>query len=83
LQAVDYFTWALQRLYEKREDRYLSYFQDSIYLVMDIDDKRSTKYGVCYSQKKATQSSGFGMEKQNKLARAIGLCQLGLQNHTA
>jgi len=63
LQAVDYFTWALQRLYEKKEDRYLSYLQDSIHLVIDIDDKRrhlvididdkrSTKYGVYYSQKK-------------------------------
>ncbi|MBI3957486.1 MAG: DUF3800 domain-containing protein [Chloroflexi bacterium] len=52
LQAVDYFTWALQRLYEKREDRYLTYLWPTIHLVEDIDDKRKAGYGRFYTQTK-------------------------------
>jgi hypothetical protein len=51
LQATDYFLWALQRLYEQGEDRYLSYLWQSFRLVQDIDDRRSARYGVYYTQK--------------------------------
>ena len=50
LQAVDYFLWALQRLYERGEERYLTYLWDVFCLVHDIDDKRKTEYGVFYTQ---------------------------------
>lgn len=33
LQAVDYFLWALQRLYERGEDRYWEYVADKVSLV--------------------------------------------------
>lgn len=52
LQAVDYFLWTLQRLYERREDRYLEFLWPSFRLVDDIDDTREAKYGVYYTQKK-------------------------------
>ncbi len=52
LQAADYFLWALQRLYEQGEERYLSYLWPSFRLVQDIDDRRSARYGVYYTQKK-------------------------------
>ncbi|MBF0332759.1 MAG: hypothetical protein HQL40_03805 [Alphaproteobacteria bacterium] len=52
LQAVDYFLWALQRLYERRDDRYLSIMWPRIRLVMDIDDTRAHAYGKLYSQRK-------------------------------
>lgn len=52
LQAVDYFLWALQRVYEKREDRYIQYLWPRFQQVIDIDDTRKKKYGVYYSQKK-------------------------------
>lgn len=52
LQAVDYFLWALQRLYEHGEERYLAYLWPSFRLVQDIDDQRSARYGVYYTQKK-------------------------------
>lgn len=52
LQATDYFLWALQRLYEQGEDRYLTYLWQSFRLVQDIDDRRSARYGVYYTQKK-------------------------------
>jgi hypothetical protein len=47
-----YFTWALQRLYERGEDRYLIYLWPAVHLVQDIDDTRKADYGVYYSQKK-------------------------------
>lgn len=52
LQAVDYFVWALQRLYERDEERYLLYLWDAFRLVHDIDDTREASYGVYYTQKK-------------------------------
>jgi hypothetical protein len=51
LQAVDYFLWALQRLYERREDRYLNFVWPKVGLVHDVDDVRVADYGVYYTQK--------------------------------
>jgi hypothetical protein len=52
LQAVDYFLWALQRFYEKREDRYLEYIWPSVRVIHDLDDNRKAKSGCYYTQKK-------------------------------
>jgi len=52
LQAVDYFLWALQRLYERREERYVELLWPAFRLVNDLDDTRQAKYGVYYTQKK-------------------------------
>ena len=52
LQAVDYFLWALQRLYERREERYLNALWPRFRLVIDIDDPRNPRTGVYYSQKR-------------------------------
>ena len=52
LQAVDYFLWALQRLYERGEDRYVRYLWDALRLVQDIDDRRESRYGIYYSRKR-------------------------------
>ena len=52
LQAVDYFTWALQRLYERHEERYVKYLGDAIRVVLDLDDKRKAGYGRYYTRKK-------------------------------
>ena len=52
LQAADYLLWALQRLYERREDRYLQYVWPLVRLVHDVDDTRTAQYGVYYTQKK-------------------------------
>jgi len=41
LQAVDYFLWALQRLYEKDEDRYWETIRSRVKLVYDRDDIRA------------------------------------------
>lgn len=52
LQAVDYFVWALQRLYERDEERYLLYLWDAFRIVHDIDDTRKTDNGILYTQKR-------------------------------
>ena len=64
LQAADYFTWALQRLYEKDEERFLNYLWGSVHLVQDIDDKRMTGYGVYYTQKKPLTAATLAWRKK-------------------
>lgn len=50
LQVIDYFLWALQRLFERGEDRYFEFLRPSYRLIMDFDDKRTRKpYGRWYS----------------------------------
>ncbi len=51
LQAADYLLWALQRCYEKREDRYLDFVWSRCHLVHDVDDHRQNHKGVYYNQK--------------------------------
>lgn len=51
LQAVDYLIWALQRLYEKREDRYMVYIWDICQSIYDVDDTRLYHNGVYYDAK--------------------------------
>lgn len=51
LQAADYFLWALQRCFERRDDRYITYLWPQCHLVLDRDDTRVNKYGVYYTQK--------------------------------
>jgi hypothetical protein len=50
LQAVDYFLWALQRLYEREEERYWDYILPAVSLVHDVDDIREREYGVYYTK---------------------------------
>jgi len=59
LQAVDYFLWALQRFYEKREERYLMFLWPRFGVVHDIDDTRQTPYGVFYTKKKPLTLAAF------------------------
>ncbi|MCH8043441.1 MAG: DUF3800 domain-containing protein [Planctomycetes bacterium] len=51
LQAVDYFLWALQRLYERGEERYWEYVAANVSLVHDVDDTRENGYGAYYTKK--------------------------------
>ena len=63
LQAVDYFVWALQRLYERGEERYLVYLWDAFRLVHDLDDMRETSRGVYYTQEKPLTAAGLRWRK--------------------
>jgi hypothetical protein len=52
LQAVDYFLWTVQRLFERGEDRFLSVLWPSFRLVIDMDDTRHARYGMYYDKKR-------------------------------
>ena len=49
LQVVDYYLWALQRMYERREARFFDLLRPSYRLIMDLDDTRSNEYGEWYT----------------------------------
>lgn len=59
LQAADYLLWALQRCYEKREDRYLEYVWPLFRLVIDVDDHRLKPTGVYYNEKQPLMVSSL------------------------
>lgn len=59
LQGADYFLWALQRLYERGEERYLGVLWPRFSLVVDMDDMRSKGYGVYYTQKRPLSAAAL------------------------
>lgn len=52
LQAVDYFLWAVQRYYERREDRYIELLWDKVVEIEDMDRIENGRKGVTYSKKR-------------------------------
>ncbi len=50
LQAVDYLLWTVQRLFEKREERFLRFVWPLVRLVHDVDDTREAEYGTYYTK---------------------------------
>jgi hypothetical protein len=57
LQVIDYYLWALQRLFEKGEDRFFNSVANNYKFIMDLDDKRNTKYGELYFGKNKLELS--------------------------
>jgi hypothetical protein len=51
LQIVDYYLWAVQRLYERSEDRYFMSVCESFSLIMDLDNKRTAPYGTWFTSR--------------------------------
>lgn len=49
LQVVDYYLWAIQRCYERGEDRFFRLLEPQYRLIMDLDDTRRKGYGEWYS----------------------------------
>lgn len=49
LQVIDYYLWALQRMYERGEDRFFEALRPAYRIIMDLDDKRNHEYGEWYS----------------------------------
>jgi hypothetical protein len=49
LQIVDYGLWAIQRLFERGEDRFALAIAPCCRLIMDLDDTRLKNYGRWYS----------------------------------
>ncbi|MCP5467952.1 MAG: DUF3800 domain-containing protein [Deltaproteobacteria bacterium] len=51
LQVIDYYLWALQRMYERHEERYYEFVKDKFTRIIDLDDKREEIYGVYYDER--------------------------------
>lgn len=62
LQAVDYFLWALQRMYERNEDRYWQYVWPSVRWVLDLDAEENGRLGIRYTAEKPLSLAALGRE---------------------
>ncbi len=49
LQVVDYYLWAVQRLFERGEERFYGVLEPQYELIIDVDDKRRRRGGEWYS----------------------------------
>jgi hypothetical protein len=52
LQIIDYYLWALQRMYERQDDSFFTPIASDYKLIMDLDDRRNKKYGEWYTKSK-------------------------------
>ncbi len=59
LQAVDYYLWALQRFYERREERFLDMIWPQVGEVHDLDLVEDGKRGVFYTKQKPLNLAAF------------------------
>lgn len=48
LQIVDYYLWAVQRLFEKRQPRFYNSIAGGCRLILDLDDQRNSDKGEVY-----------------------------------
>ena len=58
-QAVDYYLWALQRFYERREDRYLELIWPHVGEIHDWDRVAEGRRGVIYTKQKPLTLAAF------------------------
>ena len=59
LQAVDYYLWALQRFYERREERFLELIWPQVGEIHDLDRVEDGKRGVFYTKRKPLNLAAF------------------------
>ena len=57
LQVADYCLWALQRLFTKGEDRFLSLIWSKVALIVDADDVSEKPYGTYHTRKRPPLSA--------------------------
>jgi len=56
LQAVDYFLWAVQRFFERGEDRFIELIWPKVHWVHDLDVIEDGHRGVRYDKNRALNS---------------------------
>ena len=59
LQAVDYYLWALQRFYQRREERFLEMIWPQVGEVHDLDLVEDGRRGVFYTKQKPLNLAAF------------------------
>lgn len=62
LQAVDYYLWALQRFYERREDRFLNLIWPQVGEIHDLDRLEQGRRGVFYTRQRPLTLAAFAEE---------------------
>lgn len=63
LQAADYYLWALQRFYERREERFLDLIWPQVGEIQDLDRLESGRRGVFYTKQKPLNLAAFEKKK--------------------
>ena len=63
LQIVDYYLWAVQRLFERGEDRFFYSVASDYEAILDLDDTRNREKGEVYSE-----NNLLGLEKIKPVA---------------
>lgn len=63
LQAADYYLWALQRFYERREERFLELIWPQVGEVHDLDRLDQGRRGVFYTKQKPLTLAAFVEEE--------------------
>ena len=58
LQVADYCLWALQRCYEKHEDRFLRAIWPKVSVIHDVDDPNGKRYGTYYNSRSGPPEFG-------------------------
>ncbi len=59
LQAADYYLWALQRFYERKEGRFLELIWPQVGEIHDLDRVENGKRGVFYTKRKPLNMAAF------------------------
>lgn len=59
LNLVDYFCWAIQRVFERGETRYYNFIKDKITLIHDIYDFEKSKNGEIYGKERPLTKLNF------------------------
>ncbi len=70
MQVADYCLWALQRFYERREDRFLNLLTPKIGLIHDVDDTAPIRCGGILHEK---QSVNARVERKRIAGRYRGI----------
>lgn len=63
LQAVDYYLWALQRFYERGEERFLDLIWPQVGEIHDLDRLENGRRGVFYTKQKPLNLAAFEKKK--------------------
>jgi hypothetical protein len=70
LQIADYSLWAVQRCYERGEDRFLNAIWPKVSLIHDVDDTAKKVYGKYYTRKTKLPD-----QQSNHSGAYLGTCQ--------
>jgi len=59
LQAVDYYLWALQRFYERKEERYIELIWNQVGEIHDLEMLKEGRKGVFFTRQKPLNLAAF------------------------